>query len=86
MTPGELAALILAAAALLTALGGFAVQVATLYRMTHVQRAVNGQSDALTALTGKASYAEGLLAGSAAVRESLVDTPSDRRGDPKLPQ
>jgi hypothetical protein len=54
--------------------------------MTHVQRAVNGQSEALTALTGKASYAEGLLAGSAVVREGLIDTPSDSGGDPKLPQ
>lgn len=73
MTPGELAGLILAAAALLTAMGGFAVQVATLYRMGHVQRSVNGQSDALNTLTKKSAYAEGLLAGSILPAEKLVD-------------
>lgn len=77
MTPGELAGLILAAAALLTAMGGFAVQVATLYRMGHVQRSVNGQAVALNTLTEKSAYAEGLLAGSVPSREHLVDQDSD---------
>lgn len=70
MTVTELAALIVAGGSLLTALGTFAVSAATLYRMAHVERSVNGHTQALTALTGKASFAEGVLAG-----QAHADTP-----------
>jgi hypothetical protein len=64
VTAGEVASLVVAAASLLTALGTFSVSIATLLRMAHVETSVNGHSEALNALTGKAAYAEGLLAGS----------------------
>jgi hypothetical protein len=63
MTAGEVASLVVAAASLLTALGTFSVSIATLLRMAHVETSVNGHSEALTALTGKAAFAEGKLAG-----------------------
>lgn len=86
MTGNELAALIVASASLLTALGGFVVQVATLFRMSHVEKSVNGHSEALNALTGKAAYAEGLLAGSTVVGERLVDAPADSGRHSDLPE
>lgn len=74
MTAGELAALIVAAAGLLTALGTFLVAVGTFARMTHVARSVNGHSEALNALTASASFAEGKLAGQIEAGSALVPT------------
>ena len=74
MTTGDIASLVVAAASLLTALGTFSVSIATLLRMAHVETSVNGHSEALNTLTGKAAYAEGLLAGSAAPLSPEVRT------------
>ena len=61
MTASELSGLIVASAALLTALGTFAVSLATLFRTANLAHSVNGQSEALNSLTAKASFAAGKL-------------------------
>jgi len=63
MTPGEIASLIVATATLVTAIGGFVVALRTGSKVEATHELVNGHSEALTTLTGKAAYAEGLLAG-----------------------
>lgn len=85
MTAGELAEVIIAAATLVSSVAALVVAVRTSGRVEATHALVNGQSGALTALTGKAAYAEGVLAGSAVAGESLVDSPSDRHSDSNLP-
>jgi hypothetical protein len=65
MTAGEIASLCVAAATLVSALAGLVVAVRTGAKVEATHTLVNGQSGALNALTGKAAYAEGVLAGSA---------------------
>jgi hypothetical protein len=84
VSAGEIASLVVAAASLLTALGTFSVSIATLLRMAHVETSVNGHSEALNTLTGKAAYAEGLLAGGGAplspdVRTHNLDSDQEQR-------
>lgn len=65
MTVGEIAQLVVAVATLVTAVGGFVVAIRTGSKVEATHELVNGHSEALNSLTGKAAYAEGLLAGGA---------------------
>lgn len=63
MTPGEVAAIILAAATLISSVAGLIVAVRSAAKAEVTHDLVNGQSAALLALQGKASHAEGVQAG-----------------------
>jgi hypothetical protein len=81
VTGAEIAQIILAAATLVTAIGGAAIAIRTGAKVEATHTLVNGQSGALTALTGKAAYAEGMLAGSTELREHLPDQARDTDSD-----
>jgi hypothetical protein len=77
VTAAEVAQVILASATLLSALAGVVVALRTGSKVDATHTLVNGQSGVLNALTGKAAYAEGVLAGSAEPRKPLSEQQAD---------
>lgn len=62
MTAGELAQVMFAAAALVSAIATLAVALRVSGKVDKVHDLANGQSQALNTLTAKASFAEGVAA------------------------
>lgn len=62
MSGPDIAAIIVAVASLLTAIGTLVVSVATALRLSSVQRSVNGHTDRLVEVTKLASFAAGVQA------------------------
>lgn len=79
MTTAEIAQLCVAAATLVSALAGLVVAIRTGTKVDATHTLVNGQSGALNALTGKAAYAEGVLAG-AGVPDTSQKPPDQHSG------
>ena len=79
MSTPELASILVACATLVSALASLAVALRTGSKVDATHTLVNGQSGALNALTGKAAYAEGVLAGQTVT--ASVDEPTHPHSD-----
>lgn len=81
MTAAEAAAIIVAAATLVSSVAGLVVAVRTGVKVEATKQLVNGHAEALHNLAGRASFAEGLVVGSTLPAEKLVDQIRDKAPD-----